>query len=266
MSDVMAGIGYLGATKKKAAAKKPPVKKAPAKTTYPNQFDFPLYNNWAFHTTGVNYHFANGPVKGSSDWPYDSMLQIAREYEAAMGEPAKIDGKATSSGVKVTRPDSAPARDPNIVPAGTRVSFRGNALTILGTRALAVTQSALDRWKTEIAKGEYKQIRTDSNYSEVIAEATLGHDKVSLAGVMSDFINSGKAVGLPIGNPEINITEAVPEKAPSRLPRDESDGGGGLADNLIQNIKRSLPGDTGTLLTIGAVAAGVVAAKAIFGK
>lgn len=94
-------------------------------------------------------------------------------------------------------------------PAGSRVRFTGNATTILGTRSLVVLQSALDRIGAALQRRGYGNVTTNSNYSEVVVEATLAVGKANEAACVADFVSAGSEAGVPLGNARAEIVSGV---------------------------------------------------------
>lgn len=158
---------------------------------------------------GVTNYTAPGSTANSGSNPFQYFPQI--DYGGGGSS-----GGATAPGIA----------------AGSRVKLTGNALTVLGTRALVVVQSALDKVSQELSSRGYTDITANSSYSEVTFEATLTMGKPTTATMAADLTAAGNAAGIPIGNARAEVTGAPGSYNPNK-PNPKEDNtllyvGGGL--------------------------------------
>ena len=201
----------------------------------------PVRSLGSLGTLGATYTVKRGDtlskIASANKTTVDALLRanpsITNKNLIRVGQVLNLPSGGASAPAPTSGGGTTQQRDPNIVPVGTRVSFTGTA-SFYGW----LTQTQLDDLVRLVEKRAYKQVKTASSWSQITIEATVNHDKVNLEAIRDvDMIGaivelgrkSGGTGGVEwtVSNPQITVTERVPEVQPNRISTPKSDGGGG---------------------------------------
>ena len=121
--------------------------------------------------------------------------------------------------------NAKPTQNPDVVRRGARVSFRAR-----GTGRFYWSRAELDDIARRVERRAYRQVKVSSNYTQIVIEATVDQDKISLPAIRDiDMLGAIRESGSSADSAQIEFTDEAPERIAPRIPADSpNDGGGGL--------------------------------------